>query len=108
MNLSGTNKVLGQIAAERVRQETKFPDQRLPLGTGGSWAQAMYGHLLGVVRNINDRHNETGEATWESVLAEEVFEALVESDPAKVREEMVQVAAVAVRIVENIDAGVLL
>lgn len=99
------DRAFRDVHRERDRQDAKFPNQVLPSGTGGSWAQAMYGHLLGIMRDINDRHSETHEATWESVLAEEVFEALVEEDPTKLRAELVQVAAVAIRWIENIDGG---
>jgi hypothetical protein len=38
-----------------------------------------------------------------TIALEEVFEALVETDPAKLRDELLQVAAVAVAWVEAID-----
>lgn len=100
---AATERVLADVGEERERQDAKFPGQVLPNGTGGSWSQAMYEMPLVIARQINDNHSETGEATWESVLAEEFFEAMLEADPAKLRAELVQVAAVAVRWVENID-----
>ena len=95
-----TDIALEAVAEERWRQEAKFPDQRLELGQADGDA-AM---TLSDLRYANDN----GHATWFSVLLEEMYEAMLESDPAKVRAEMVQVAAVATRIVENIDAGALL
>jgi hypothetical protein len=95
--------VLEEVRGERRRQDAKFPDQHLPDGTGGSWSEAHYRNLLDRVRLINDSHAQTGEATWESVLAEEVFEALLEADPVALRAELIQVAAVAVRWIEDID-----
>jgi hypothetical protein len=103
--MMGQVRALYQIAEERARQDAKFPDQVLPSGTGGSWSEAHYRALLAIMRNINDGHAESDEATWESILAEEFFEAMLESDPGKLREELIQVAAVAVRWVENIDRG---
>ena len=44
-----------------------------------------------------------GELTYGAVLLEEVCEAYAEDDPAKVRAELIQVAAVAVAMVEKID-----
>ncbi|HYF53037.1 MAG TPA: hypothetical protein VEA41_02135 [Salinarimonas sp.] len=41
--------------------------------------------------------------TYSQILAEEVAEALAESDPMLLRAELVQVAAVAVQWVEAID-----
>jgi hypothetical protein len=44
-----------------------------------------------------------GYLDWLHILREEVAEAFAESDPAKLRAELVQVAAVAVNWVEAID-----
>ena len=44
-----------------------------------------------------------GEGTWADILREEYFEALAETDPARLRVELIQVAAVAVAWVEAID-----
>jgi hypothetical protein len=41
--------------------------------------------------------------TWAAILLEEVFEALAEDDPVLLRGELVQIAAVAVQWVEEID-----
>jgi hypothetical protein len=41
--------------------------------------------------------------TWAHILTEEFYEALAEADPEKLREELVQVAAVAVAWVECLD-----
>ena len=53
---------------------------------------------LDAVRAIADERQ-----TWALVLLEEVLEALSESDPQRIREELVQVAAVAVRWAGAID-----
>jgi malonyl CoA-acyl carrier protein transacylase len=41
--------------------------------------------------------------TWEHILTEEHYEAMAEEDPTRLREELIQVAAVAVAWVEAID-----
>jgi hypothetical protein len=41
--------------------------------------------------------------SWFTILLEEVYESFAETDPAKQREEMVQVAAVAVQIIGYLD-----
>lgn len=41
---------------------------------------------------------------WRTILAEEVYEAFAETDPARLRHELVQVAAVAAAWVEDIDS----
>lgn len=42
--------------------------------------------------------------TWADVLAEEVTEAFEERDPARLRAELIQVAAVALRWIDAIDS----
>lgn len=44
-----------------------------------------------------------GKGTWRHILQEEVAEAFAELDPAPLREELIQVAAVAVAWIEAID-----
>ncbi len=46
---------------------------------------------------------QRGECTWALILAEEFFEAMAESNPLCLREELIQVAAVAVQWIEAID-----
>lgn len=88
-----------EILAERRRQDDKWGEQNHPNGTGGTqqiqdaaFAREYTDHLFG-----------QGNGTWQAILNEEVTEAYAESDPAKLREELIQVAAVAVAWVEAID-----
>lgn len=53
---------------------------------------------LDAVRALADERQ-----TWSLVLLEEVLEAIAESDPQRIREELVQVAAVAIRWAGAID-----
>jgi hypothetical protein len=91
--------VLGEIAGERARQDAKWGPQSHPDGTGRpgdrAWADVM--------RDQCDHEHRSGLGTWRTILAEEVFEAFAEADLAKLREELVQVAAVAAAWVEAID-----
>ena len=41
--------------------------------------------------------------TWDTIFREEVYEALSEIDPVKMRAELIQAAAVAVAMIEHID-----
>ncbi|KQO98361.1 hypothetical protein [Leifsonia sp. Leaf264] len=65
------------------------------------------GELQWVIANDakerTDRHTEEGTLTWEHILREEIEEAFAETDPQKIRAEMVQVAAVALKIIDAID-----
>lgn len=94
----GTRKVLGQVAAERKRLDAKFPDQTLPDGTGDQFVARA-----NLNRAACDFAAAIGELTWMHILEEEVAEALAEVDEAKLRTELVQVASVACRWIEDID-----
>lgn len=110
-------RVLGEVAAERVAQEAKWGEQNHPNGTGPmttlpglpfecdedgdvyvyadefeSWARGRCEWLA-----------DTDRCTYAAILLEEVAEALATLDPAQLRRELVQVAAVAVAWVEKID-----
>ena len=54
-------------------------------------------------KKATDTAFKHGKVTYRDILLEEVFEALAESNPARLRVELVQVAAVAVAWVEKID-----
>ncbi len=105
-----TASVLREVRNERRRQDAKFPDQRLRLSDIPQRVNLTheYEMLLESARLENDHHSRLNSATWESVMREEWCEAVLEPDLDKAREEWLQVAAVAVRVVENIDAAALL
>lgn len=94
-NLLSALEVLG----ERERQDARWGEQNHPDGTGDlvEVADAVF------TRQLCDDAFRDGEGTWLHILAEEVAEAFAESDPAKLRVELIQVAAVAVAWVEAID-----
>lgn len=92
-------EVCTEVHHERQNQHAKWGEQNHPDGTGApadvAQAQAM--------RDRCDQSHANGTGTWADILVEEVAEALAESDPAALRTELVQVAAVAVAWVEAID-----
>lgn len=93
-----TAVVLRDIGDERDRQNQKFPDQQIPDGTSVE--------LTGVAnyaRAACELAARQGKVTWRDVLAEEVSEAFAEEDLTRLRKELIQVAAVAGRWVEDID-----
>jgi len=94
-----TAGVLDEVAAERVRQNERWGEQNHRDGTGDRRWRDAANH----VRSEVDDEARAGRTTWNGVLREELFEALAESDPARLRAELVQVAAVAVAWVEAID-----
>jgi len=91
--------ILDEIAAERARQVAKWGEQNHPDGTGG------HGRLrdADAARRECQRQFAEGTGTWLDILDEEVAEAYAEEDPAALRAELIQVAAVAVAWIEAID-----
>lgn len=103
-----TYDVLGEVYDERVRQDQKWGLQSYPdiyhfAGLDGA-IRHNYASTAAAWKRTNDARAEAGRTTWDGVLLEEVFEALEHagSDPVKFREELVQVAAVACLIIEDL------
>lgn len=101
-----TPRVLAEIGYERTRQDAKWGQQNHPDGTGPDletppgWTAA---ELADAARNSCQRRAEMGIGTWSDIFTEEACEALAESDPARLRAELIQVAATAVNWIEAID-----
>lgn len=95
-------KVWRQVAEERLRQVKRWGAYRnLPLGDE---SLALVAHALeALARDQMDR----GRVSFASILAEEVREALRESNPERIREELVQVAAVCIAALEEASSEVL-
>ena len=94
-----TQAVLDDIASERQAQHEQWGDQVLPMGTGAYIFEFMAMHY----RTECQAAHANGTLTYQHILLEEVFEALAEADPLKLKDELVQVAAVAVKMVELIN-----
>lgn len=92
-----TEAVLRHIGTERLLQDEKWGEQNHLDGTGGNEAAADLARL------VCQQAARAGQLSWRYVLDEEVQEAFAESDPARLRAELVQVAAVAVAWIEAID-----
>lgn len=94
-----TNFVLAGVAVERARQDARWGEENHPdHPVTDEWAE-----LVAMLESTARESMKAGPVTWAAILAEEVGEALQEDDPAKLRAELVQVAAVAVAWVEAID-----
>jgi hypothetical protein len=107
-----TARVLRDIADEVVRAEAKFPGQHLPTGTppnaeriGLTKATDQARRTADMYRRVCQTKTANGTLTWWDVLAEEFYEAGAEHDPARLRAELIQVAAMALRMVRDIDLG---
>lgn len=94
-----TGRVLYEIARERSRQDARWGEQNHPDGTGGgNTGPAAIGARLACQIAAKD-----GTVSWRDILREEVAEAFAETDPVRLRAELIQVAAVAVNWIEAID-----
>lgn len=93
-----TTFVLIDIERERIRQDKKWGEQNCNDGTNPGFTTSA-----NAARELCDVAAKHGRLTWGHILTEEYYEALAETDPLKLREELVQVAAVAAAWVECID-----
>lgn len=96
--------VLDEVYQERQRQLQKWGVQDHPQGTGPE--VMLFGftiqEMTSFVKSFNDEHDNP---FWGTILLEEVLEALSEREGSpELRQELLQVAAVAVAAVENLDA----
>lgn len=114
---------LDEIAREAIRSIEKHGEQRhLPMGTGPETLPlAVMAHIgdlrphvsaesLAVRATLDTKAHSANEGgddtcTWWLILREEVFEAAAEDDPAKLRAELVQVASVALKMIDALDHG---
>lgn len=93
-----TRNVTKEIEAEREAQDVRWGEQNHPDGTSETFTSRA-----DEARATADLEANLGSLTWRHILEEEVAEAFAESDPAKLRAELVQVAAVATNWIEAID-----
>lgn len=95
-----TAQVLYEVGLERGRQYKKWGPQHHPDGT----SHAGYATMRDEARESCDDYAARGEVTWLDILLEETYEAAAERDEDRLREELVQVAAVAAAWIEDIDS----
>lgn len=88
-----------EVVRERERQDTKWGEQNHPDGTGKDGDEK----LATFWRHVCESRAANGRVTWRDILQEEVAEAYAESEPTRLRAELIQVAAVAVQWIEAID-----
>ena len=94
-----TPVALTDVSRERVRQVQKWGVQTRPDGTSAD----LYEEMAYDAKQLTDSRAADGSLTWVEILDEEVLEAFAEEDPDKLRTELVQVAAVALSWVEDLD-----
>ena len=107
-----TMTVLAEVQAERARQFAEYgTNEDLADGTGEHirWALPVSDKRAGVIEEHFRWDYETyektqGTVTWMHLVREELAEAFAETDPAKLRAEVLQVAALCVSWVEKLDS----
>jgi len=111
-----TTAVLQEVLNERRNQDEKWGEQNHPIHwpLDGDEGRAAYQAHADTWKLINAARvkwaNERGAApdrncSWDGIAFEELYEAFAESDPAKIRAEAIQAAAVLVNMIECIDRG---
>lgn len=104
-----TENVLMDVEEERSRQFHRYgTNEDLEDGTGGDWlwpvSMAPADVLEKMFRTDYEKHEARhGRPTWMHLVREEVAEAFQETDRTRLREELIQVAALCVSWVEKID-----
>ncbi|CAL9664292.1 hypothetical protein SUDANB1_07131 [Streptomyces sp. enrichment culture] len=87
-----------EVDAERQRQLAKWGEQSYPDGTARTGDRDEADRLRAACKA-----NSRDEDNWRDILAEEVAEAFAEKDPAALRTELIQCAAVIQAWIHDID-----
>lgn len=103
MNVQTMERALTLVAEERHKQDRKWGDQNHPnIRPSANYPIAGSHHC----RMVTETRAEAGLVTWTDILLEEVAEAVDEAragNRAALRDELIQVAAVAVQWAEKLD-----
>ena len=103
--------IFDQVNTERWRQLEKWGEQSHPdmweeSPQGLAFSRSQFVLFAERYRAVNDYAAEAsdGSLDWAGILLEEIYEALAEEDPTKLREELIQSAAVITAWIEDIDS----
>ncbi len=102
-DLDARMAIFESIDAERERQDKKWGEQNHPIVLLPSIDYYINRGIAEGLKSSNRQASREGEITWRGILLEEVYEALAEPDPEKCKSELIQVAAVAVAMIESIQ-----
>lgn len=107
MQLKATIRVLMEVQAERIRQHKKWGEQNHPDFPKHSYTERSKIEAIEnaeEAKRICEEHFANNDPNWVVILLEEIAESLAEQDNrAKLRAELIQVAAVAVGWIEKLD-----
>jgi hypothetical protein len=96
----GLAAFITDVDSERQRQLVKWGEQHHPDGTGNKSQQDR----ADFARRWCESAFGSGYGTWFDVLTEEVAEAGAERDPARLRAELIQIAAVCAAWIADLDS----
>jgi hypothetical protein len=95
------NEIIEAIKAERERQVILHPmvaRKMLPY-----WASEKTLNVAAEgIKEINNLDEKENNSNWYTVFIEELYETFSETDPAKIKEEAIQLAALCVRLCETL------
>ena len=112
--LNRRSEILNEIVAERIRQDKKWGEQNHPIvrmpndHVSNISILYAYWHRAERARTFCDSEFANDRGDWGMILVEEVTEALAEGaagNMEKCKAELIQVAAVAVAMIECIERG---
>lgn len=107
VELTPTQMVLSEVEAERRNQDARWGEQNHPIIGGFEDRTGLlrrnYAARATELKVLNKGRVAKDTMGFDSIILEEVYEALCESDPAKIREELVQAAATCVVAIEALD-----
>lgn len=91
--------VLAEAAAEREAQFKQWGAQELPMGFGSP----SYRQLAATMREGRDFAAKQGQVTYEQILLTAFYDVLGEPDQEKARDQLLQLIAVGVQAIQEID-----
>lgn len=92
--------VLNEVAEERARQRAAWGEQHHPDGT----SRSSFIDKAESARRACKRAAAKGAVTWMHILREEFWEAMAETEPDRLRYELLQTIAVGVAWIEDLDS----
>ena len=104
--MTAETRIAAEALAEIGRQVERWGEQNHPdisRYDHAPSARSEYRDRANRWKAANDGRAMIDSTAWDGILLEEVYEALAEADPAQLRAELVQVAAVAMNWIGALD-----
>ena len=94
------DNIFTEVGDEIIKAELKHgPQMDIPLGCNSQ----EFGRMAERYKELTDFDFSHGYGTWMHIAREEAYETFAEDEPAKIRAEALQAAAMFVRIVQRCD-----